>query len=433
MMMSNREQKADSASLGSTSSVMELNGLKYRIPQSISSGVSRSYKKEYSQKNEYLKNQVMIFDLNTGTNYVNPETAMLSFKFNLTQAPAGGSGEIVKWGGSLGASALFSEIRVISKNGIELDRMSDSALLSKIFVDYSATKDKQSQIEMAQGYGDSNTENKIPNGDTSFSDDLECVIPMKYICGFFRPTIAGMLIPAGLASGLRVEISLVPDIVQAIVNEIGTVPTAYVVRDPVLLLETTELNDPAQGALMAESASNGLEYTFPSYYSTKLSVLANGTIATQVNKAVSQATRLFLTLQRPIDPDNSVEVARDSLASRPITAYATYQFRVGQNYFPNLVVDNKTEKMGYAFSALKGWSEGVGVPVSFDEFISGGKSVVGASLETAERLNLSGLMLNNSSTGEIRLKVGSADVRGVLFLEFIAVCKTSLNKTSLRI
>tara|TARA_R110000851_G_scaffold121065_3_gene249546 strand:- start:162 stop:1445 length:1284 start_codon:yes stop_codon:yes gene_type:complete len=427
-MQSNREQKADSASVGASVDVMGLNGLKYRIPQPISTGVSRSFKKEYSQKNEYKKNQVMVFELNTGTNYVNPDSAMLSFKYNQVQ-PVSADAELVTWCGSLGAAALMTEIRIISKNGIELDRISDAALLAKIIVDYSVSSTKLRELEMADGYGDAGVENTIPIGSTSFTNDLECLIPLKYLSGFFRPTIKGMLIPAGLASGLRIEISLTAEVVQAVQG--NEVPSSYTVSDPVLILETTELNDPTQGALMRESASNGLEYTFPSYYSTKMSVDANGTIATQVNKAVSQGTRLFLALQEPFAAD-AAEVLLDSLKSQPASSYKSYQFRVGQNYFPNLLVDRKTEKMGYALSALSGWSDD-SVPVSFDGYFTDGKAVIAASLETADRLNLSGLMLNNSSTGEVRLTVGTSAVRGVLFLEFIAVVKTSLNKSSLRI
>jgi hypothetical protein len=433
-MMSNREMKSDNVSLGMAADVMSSNGLKYRIPQPISTGVSRSYKKEYSQKNEYNKNQVMVFELNTGTNYVNPNSALLSFKFNfVTQAPAAGdkAARLVKWCGSLGAAALFTEIRIISKNGIELDRISDAAVLSKIFVDYAVSIERIRELEMASGYGSGDIENEVDAGDSSLDAPLECLIPMKYLSGFFRPVIAGMLLPAGLASGLRIEISLIPEISQALLTT-GMLPVSYTVTDPVLILETTEMNDPVQGALMKESASNGLEYTFPSYYSTKLTVTANGTIATQVNKAVSQATRLFVILQDPL-LDAAAEILVDSLKSTPVESYKSYQFRVGQNYFPNLNVDRRTEKMGYALSALNGWTDDKGCIVDFEGYMSLGKAVVATSLETADRLNLSGLMLNNSSTGEIRLTVGAQAVRGVFFLEFIAVVKTALNKSSLRI
>ena len=445
MLSSNRDTRADNVSLGMPADIMSLNGLKYRIPQPISSGVSRSYKKEYAQKSSYIQNQVMVFDWNTGTTYVNPDTAKLSFEYNhvLGAIAAGGNGKFV-FCGSLGAASLIAEIRVISKNGIELDRISDAAVLSKIFVDYATTSEQRGELEMASGFGKSASNfllnlagaNKIVDGDRTLLQTLKVVIPLKYLSGFFRPVIRDMLIPAGLASGLRIEFSLISDITHGVQTN-GSVPISFTVSNPVILLETTEMNDPTQSALMKESAANGLEYTFPSYYSTKLSVGINGTLATQVNKAVSQATRLFLILQNDfIAPEGEVLV--DSLASVDISDYTRYHFRVGQSYFPYLAVDVSSEKMGYALSTFSGWKDfNTGTSVDYDGYSTGGKAVVGTSLETTDRLNLSGLMLNNSSTGEVRFTVGDlggrAGLRGVFFLEFVAVVKTSLNKSSLRI
>ena len=88
---------------------------------------------------------------------------------------------------------------------------------------------------------------------------------MRYLSGFFRPIVEGMLIPAGLASGLRIEIQLMDNPSLALVQADGAAVTNFTVKDAVMMLECTELNDTTQGALMAESSSNGLEYTFPSY------------------------------------------------------------------------------------------------------------------------------------------------------------------------
>lgn len=450
MLSSNRDTRADNVSLGMSADIMSLNGLKYRIPQPISSGVSRSYKKEYAQKSEYIQNQVMVFDWNTGTTYPNPDTAKLSFEYNhvLGAQAAGGNGKFV-FCGPLGAGSLLAEIRVISKNGIELDRISDAAVLSKIFVDYATTSEQRGELEMASGFGKTGaldymvdgvraiTANQVLDNAYTLAVPLKIVIPLKYLSGFFRPVIRDMLIPAGLASGLRIEFSLISDITHG-VQTLGSVPISFTVSNPVILIETTEMNDPTQSALMKESAANGLEYTFPSYYSTKLSVGTSGTLATQVNKAVSQATRLFLILQNQFDvPANEVLV--DSLASVNISDYERYHFRVGQSYFPYLAVDVSSEKMGYALSTFSGWKDfNTGTSVDYDGYSTGGKAVVGTSLETTDRLNLSGLMLNNSSTGEVRFTVpalggGRPSLRGVFFLEFVAVVKTSLNKSSLRI
>ena len=213
-MQSNRpsseiESKGDSSSLGAVDSIMQMNGLKYRIPQVLSSAVSRDYKRQFAQNGKYLKGQTIVFDLNTGTNYVNPDTALLSFKFDITAQNDSGFDRVFKWGGSLGGAALFQEIRIISRNGVELDRIQDVAQLSKIFVDYTVGNSGRGMLEMAAGYGDTINIPTVADTTATLTAPVECVIPLKYLSGFFRPVVEGMLIPAGLASGMRIEIQLV--------------------------------------------------------------------------------------------------------------------------------------------------------------------------------------------------------------------------------
>ena len=186
-------------------------------------------------------------------------------------------------------------------------------------------------LDMAKGYGA--TGPSVAAGSSGFASAVECVIPMRFLSGFFRPKIAGMLIPAGLASGLRIEIQLVDNPAVALIQVEGSLVTNFGGTDAVMLLECTELNDSTQGALMAESSSSGLEYTFPSYYSTQLTVGANSNITTQVNKAVSLATRMFLACQLPIESESPDEIKVDSYRSVPASAYADYQFRVGSYWF----------------------------------------------------------------------------------------------------
>ena len=424
--------------------IMSANGLKYRVPQALSSGVSRNYKKEYAQKGSYSKGQTLVVDWNTGTQYVSPETALLGFSFNITQT-AVAADRIYDWSGSLGAAALFREIRIIYKNGVEIDRIQDAAQLAKIWVDYHVSDAGKAMLEMAQGFGE-NTDPEVLANATSFAEVVECVIPLRFLSGFFRPKVAGMLIPAGMASGLRIEIQLVDNPSLALIQANGAVVTDFSVSDAVMLLECTELNDPTQGALMAESSSNGLEYTFPSYYSTQLSVGAGSNITTQVNKAVSLATRMFLACQPEIEAAPADEIKVDSYASIPGGAYADYQFRVGSYYFPNQVVTKKTEKLAHTQAAWAPLTEIQWAPnrVDYDTFflggLAGGAAVVCTSLETAGiGVNLSGLPLNNSSTGEVRFKNGfkvlgvDTPVRGVLFLEFLTVANCSLNRTVIKI
>jgi hypothetical protein len=92
-------------------------------------------------------------------------------------------------------------------------------------------------LEMAQGFG-ATGKPTVPLGTaTSFVSDVECVIPMKYLSGFFCPLVEGMLIPAGLANGLRIEIQLVDKTELALIQVSGVVLTAFQVCDAVMLLE----------------------------------------------------------------------------------------------------------------------------------------------------------------------------------------------------
>jgi hypothetical protein len=431
------DRKVDYAAMGRAETILDLNGLKYRIPQKLSSAVSRSYKKEFSIKGNHGAGDVITFDLNTGSNYVDPESAMLSFKVDITTtAPGEGDPHYYTWAGNMGGAAIIDEIRIISKNGVELDRVQDAALLATVWSNYNLSPESKAMVGMANGYDDTvaiaTRGETVTNTATSFDTPLDVSIPLKYICGFFRPVVQGMLMPAGLASGLRIEISLTNKLNQPFVSAAGAKPTAFNVYDAELLLQTTMLNDSTASALMSESSSNGLEYTFPSYYSTKLNIAANATFSTQINKAVSQGVRAFLALQNPYVDD----ITSDKLISQDISNIETYQWRVGQQYFPNQVVSRKQQAYVYAQDGMLGLRNVELRPnqVRYKDYFSG-KGVVATSLETSARLNLSGLMLNNSSVLAIEGTLGAAagGARGSLFLEFVAVARTALNRTQLKI
>ncbi len=423
------DRKVDYAAMGRAETILDLNGLKYRIPQKLSSAVSRSYKKEYSIKGTHAPGDVLTFDLNTGSNYVDPETAMLSFKFQMT-CPAQGADRTYTWSGNMGAAAVIQEIRIISKNGVELDRVQDTNLLATVWSNYNLSPESKAMVGMANGYA-TNAPSSLAA--TSLTTPLEVSIPLKYICGFFRPVIQGMLIPAGLASGLRIEIALVSDEAIPLVGSAGAqTPTTFNVYDAELLLQTTMLNDSTASALMAESSSNGLEYTFPSYYSTRLNIAAGATFSNQVNKAVSQGVRAFLVLQQA----TAFAITEDKLASQAMSNVASYQFRVGQQYYPQSVVNRVSQYYTYAQDGMLGLRKVEQQPnqVTYNEYTKPfGKGVIATSLETSSRLNLSGLMLNNSSVLAIEGTIGGTAAKGTLFLEFVAVARTALNRTQLKI
>ena len=430
------EGKADAMSVGSNAlSIMELNGLKYRIPQPLSTGVMRTYKREYAQKQSYNTKAPVIFYWNTGTSYVEPQSALLSFDLSILQTS--GNAATYSFGDGLGGCSLFSEIRIISKNGVEIDRTTGSHILAKVLADYTMSKEARKNMEMCDGYDKAVgivTASGVPT-------IVPITIPMKLLSGFFRPTVEGMLIPAGLASGLRIEMTLT-EATRAFVGT-NVVPT-YSVDNCELLMQLTDLNDPVQAALMKESASNGLEYTFPSYFTTPSS-LSGTQINEQVKKAVSQATRMFTAIY-DTGTDNVNLITKDGFRQVNPNRFDSYQIRVGSTYYPQQLVKKSTEYWAIANSCFDQLRKFEYRPNQVD-FLTfrDGKALLATSLETNDRLNLSGLPINNSSVAEFRFtqKIGTfqdgtatqatSPIEAIIFIEFISVTRTSLNRTNLRI
>lgn len=445
MMSSNKTEelkdKGEAMSVGSNAlSIMELNGLKYRIPQPLSTGVMRTYKREFAQKQSYNTQAPVIFDFNTGTSYVEPQSALLSFELVLLQTTGGAT---YQWGEGLGACSLFSEIRIISKNGVEIDRVQSANVLAKVLADYTMSAEARRNMEMADGFAAGGA-GLVTAANTRLV--VPITIPLKLISGFFRPTVEGMLIPAGLSSGLRIEMTLAPASRAFQQTGGGAAPLSYTVENPEILMQLTDLNDPVQSALMKESAANGLEYTFPSYFATEVSNQGSSQITEQVKKAVSQATRIFTAIYDKGVDDVDL-LAKPGFKQINPDRYGAYQYRVGSSYYPQQTVTRPTEFWAIANSAFDMLRKFQYHPnqVNYQTFTLGGKSLLATSLETNDRLNLSGLPINNSSVAEFRFtqKAGTDSAGGgtantaaivaVIFAEFISVTKTSLNRTTLRI
>lgn len=425
------------------SEILARNGLFYKMPQSLSTSVNRTFKKEFAHKQTYLQGQTIVFDLNTGSDYIDPTSCMLSFDLEVvanTGTPA--AGDSYTFGvGSGTAANLISEIRILSKNGTEVDRTQHANVLSKIRTDYLYSEDGQRGLQMA-GYLPTSTKAVDAPAGTPFSADStnqanrtrRFVIPLSLMSGFFRPTVKGMKIPAGLSSGMRIEMTL--DVAgRALVNTSGGgdgTTLSYTMTDPVFYMMSHSLNDPTQAMLMQNSAETGLEYTFPSYFNTPLTTNA-GSINEQVKRAVSQATSVFTSAYLTT---NSVLETVDSFASIDSALMSNFQYRVGSNYYPQQTVTDTTEAWYISEGAFNKVRDMMTFPanVSKNDYDAGGKFLVATSLETDSLLNLSGIPLNNSNVLELRMTVtGGNENTYEIFVEYISIARTFINKTNIKI
>jgi hypothetical protein len=412
----------------SDSALMSANGLLYKMPQPLSLAVNRTFKTEFSQRQSYVGGDTVIFDSNSGSAYVGPESAQLSFGIEFGLTAVGDGADTFSFGSGSAANVL-QEIRLLSKNGTEIYRSQVANVLAKIMKDQVYGTDGQTMLTGA-GHGVAG----MVRG-----TKYQFVIPLSYICGFFRPTVAGMKIPSGLSSGMRLEFITTKFADRHITRTGGTgTGTTFTISDPQLLYSCTELNDPTASMLMKNSAETGLEYTFPSYFATTLAF--NQTqLNEQVKKSVSQCTRVFATVYDTSGASSVNTPANDGYKSIDATTHLVdFQFRVGSSYYPQQSVTNK-EVAKYISDATFDKNRDIRSnpsSVSAADYNTGGKFMVGHPLETDDRLNLSGIPLNNSSVLELRLGLANAGAvtRELnLFIEYISVARTFINKTSIKI
>ena len=407
-----------------------VNGLKYEMPQSLSLAVNKTFNREFSQRQNYSASDTVVFDINSGDSYVDPCSCFLSLDLTVTATANAQSADRYSFGSGSVAN-LFSTVRLLSKNGCEIDRTQDCGVLAKILKDYTVSAEGQKTLSASGNDISANL------SDARVLTKTNYVIPLSAFSGFFRPATKGMLIPAGLASGLRIEIVL-ESAARALTKKAGNgTGYSYTVSDPTLFFNTADLNDGASAVLMKESAESGLEYTFPSYFSSNLNTVQTSSNI-QVKKAVSQAARIFSSIYDVSGSDSVLLETKDGYKSIGANQLASFQFRVGSNYYPQQAVTKPKEAFYVSESTFGKITQlhSTASNISIDEYQTGGKFLLGTSLESNGYLNLTGVPLNNSNVAELSLTLanGSGLSREInVFIEFTTVSRTFINRTSIKI
>lgn len=411
--------------------MMVANRLLYKMPQPLSVKINKTYKREYALRNSYTPGQVMTWTFNTGTDYLDPASCMLTFSLAVETTTAPTNGDVIGFGTGIGATALFRTVRVISKNGTELQRINNCHMLTKLWTTYNKSVTGDIALQNS-GY-----EQTVTRAAGAFPA-LEVSIPLSLFIPMFRPVNHNFM-PAGLASGLRLEITLEAASRSLELASAGGTVVTYTINNPIILTESSMLSDPVQALLMENSAKTGLEYTYPSYHDSEVALGTNVAVNETVQKAVSQATRVFTVIYDTSGADDVNDEAADGFVSIPGSEFTNYQYRVGSNYYPQQPVDTNTEALFLANCTFDKIRDLYKNPngVSLADFNDNGDHILAVPLETDSRLNLSGLALNSSSVLNLEATLGAsgggANRDAVIFLEYISVSKTHINRTEVKI
>lgn len=391
------------------SAVLAVNGLKFSMPRPLSTTLVRTHKKNYSQRQSYKSTDTIVFDLNI-SGQVDPEQSYFTFLLKPNQ--------IAQLPG-IGGCSVIRDIRIQSKNGVELDRIQAYNAWANVYLN--------NNIDYYKFLLDSGTQ--AGTGATVPTAGRQIIIPLSWISGLFRPHVKGQKMPSHLLSGARVEITL--ENVNRALQKSGANPdpTEYDIERPTMVIMEHTLNDNSLKVLTEESANNGLEYVYDRVF-TSIETTDAQVLHTQIKKAVSQATCVITSIH---DPAKQNDINNDSFTSLNPTngVFSKFQYRLASNYFPYQPVENIEEAFQISKTAFERADPHpkLNNPVTY----TNGKFIVAVPLKSEHSISSSGLAVNNSANVALEYEGNAQNKIYYTFLVYTSLARVFLSQVSVKI
>lgn len=426
--MSDMEVKRDNVIIESKSSenekdIMKLNGLFYKMPQVLSTTVTRNVIKQYSQRQSYSEGDTIIFDLNTGDNYIDPHDCCLKWQVRAV----GGTTSWVSVLPGIGSYSLVNEIRIFAKSGVELDRIQDVNQYIHLTQGFTESSDTVDNYYVMAGSG-------VSVGNDTDVTWSTFVLPLSRLSGLFRPDVKNQKLPPSIISGARIE--LVLETFARAFDTPDSQNTSYTIQNPQILMTANRLNDLTQRTLNNEASMSGLEYTYPRTFGTT-ETTDQTSLAIQIKKAVSQAKRIICcpiiaTRFNDNNQDSFISIGTDDGTE---FCFTDYQYRVGSFYNPQQKSQDAVEHLfitsaGYNHHMDSKDAKSLSLTTYLSDYYA-----VGASFESNILLNRSGIPINNSNSAELLSTVvnGGNSYKYYLFMDYTSVIKARLTNLSIKI
>ena len=172
-MSSAPREENKAASAGVMSNLMQLNKLTYRVPPSLSVAKERRYVENFAQQRTYGDSQTIVFNCNTGSQFLDGKRSYMAFKLKLPDATTGDLGH-----GS--AANIFRSIRVKARSGVEICRLEGANLWTSVHQRWNCPRNAFETSLESQGYGADITGATDGTG-TDLSNGANFVIPLHII------------------------------------------------------------------------------------------------------------------------------------------------------------------------------------------------------------------------------------------------------------
>ena len=388
-------------SADSSSSDLLVNNLVYQQPSALSLATARSYTRHYPQVQTYSSGQTMVFDLTSGSFFIDPEQSYLTFDVQLVSS----GGAIGANFGSGSAMNLIRQTTIRSRSGTELSRTELVNHWSRFHSLNTYDHEYLSRQGLMEGWGATRLGGTDPTI-LSNTAPLRVCIPLPRLDPIFSPMAKGQKLPPQLASGLHIEI-IFEDVKTAVYLKTGIVAdfAGFTVSNIALVTDSITMTDDVQRSINDEAAQSGLEVCYDRIFTSQTSLAEGSTSANiQIRKAVSQCKTAYTIC---LNKQNILNVAVDSFASVPFDG-VNWQYRLGSLYFPKQAI--QTRGLGDAVESylqqMETWDRLRGEKssaVSLPDF-SARQSAYCASFERDQALELSALPVNNSRVAELDIQ-----------------------------
>jgi len=406
--------------------VLFSNNLTYTLPSSSSIATNRVMKRNYFQNRNYQNDTTMICQFNTGTDFIDPINSSLNLKVKVV--PGGNPGDKVSVNFGVGSvQNLIKNIRIYHRSGTTYTNTIKQNLFSVKRDRYNKSTNWFSSIGNAlMGYDEDVVFSRFPDGQDPPTLEREFQIPVNLLHGFFNP-LSEILIPAVMASGLRVEIDL-ESARGALVNTAGTGFTnvlSYEITDCYFNLMSTSLMDSAVAAVNANAAKNSLEYLYLDLFTSTNSQSANNSaVNIDVNKSVALLNEALTVVQSQAQLNNYT-------ADQFATAYVqgSWWYQLGSMQFPNVKID--TPLLAYqqaliTFDKMK--TDDKEANINFGTFLAS-DGIYSNSFERNSALSLSQVPCNASRSLRFELTYDEAPTVATIvttYLEYITSSRSTL-------
>lgn len=413
---------------GLAESLLQVNQLSYRLPPQISIASKCTHVINYAQQSSYNGGNTVIFDCQTGSQFVDPQSSYLRFVVKPSDS-------LHCFGGGSAAN-LFSRVVVRTASGKELSRVENADVLMKVLDTYDNSFDWRTTLGVSQGYTSFVDEKKY--ADPVPSTGKLFIIPFQTLMPCMSPHGA-KLVPPNIMSGLRIELQLAAanEAFCSVDQTTLTSLVSYTIDSLEIHMKVYELADAFQRKIQ-EMSTAGLNYLYKEHFSNIVSPGANSNINFDVKKACSKA------LTARIVTRNAVTLATDGKDKHisSIFNYIKYQSHIGSDYFPNAplqlsgapTIDNINESYYYTLysqNKLEKWSPPGVTPKQYlgrvidgtanDLYSSG---LIAFNFNKSNVSDMAGYTISNSRALLVDLQQNSAvDVRIDVFLTFLRLAK----------